>query len=165
MTQAEVLNVSVKVDEYVSKYKKLPNKVKVGNYYFSIPEYTYMISKTIQYKYKNKTSSINVKYDVKNPSNPTGSRIKGTIHIKHYFKYSNKLIKFINKNKAASNYVKTNLGKMQYQTTVYTLNKILQWSYDNEGDLPNSVQVIISKNHKMNKKYRLIKEKHFYLLQ
>jgi len=151
LKQSEILKASVYVDNYVSKNKKLPDKVNIGGYDFSIPEYTYLLSKTIYYKYNKKNTDVLVKYDVKNPTKPTGTKVKGTLKSKQYSTYVKNLVNYIEKNNRIPNYVNTKIGKMQYQTAVYGFNKILRWSYYNKNKIPSSLTLNIAKNHKINK--------------
>jgi len=151
LSQAQILKASVYINNFVAKNKKLPNKVNIDGYDFSIGEYTYLLSKTIHLKYNKKNSDIVVKYNIKDPSSPSGTKIKGRINSKQYSSYAKNLFKYIEKNNRIPNYVNTKLGRMQYQTAVYGLNKILYWSYYNKNKMPSSLALNIAKNHKMNK--------------
>ena len=150
VSQLEISKASVYVNNYVTKYKKLPNKVNIGGYDFSIPEYTYLLSKTINYKQKNNNADITVKHNVKNPLNPSGSKIKGKIYSKQYYVYAKRLSNFIDNNNQVPNYVNSKLGKMQYQTAVFGFNKIVYWSYTHKGAMPSSIMLNVPKCHKMN---------------
>jgi len=151
LSQAQILKASVYVNNFVVKNKKLPNKVNIGGYDFSIPEYTYLLAKTINYKQNKKKIDVVVKYDIKNPSSPNGGKINGRINSKQYSTYAKNLFKYIEKTNRIPNYVNTKLGRMQYQTAVYGLNRVLYWSYYNKNKLPSSLKLNIPKNHKMNK--------------
>ena len=151
LSQAQILKASTYVNSFVAKNKKLPDNVTIEGYDFSIQEYSYLLSKTIYYKYSKKKTDVVVKYDIKNPPKPTGTKIKGRINVKQYSSYAKKLFKYIEKNNRIPNYVNTKLGKMQYQTAVYVLNRVLYWSYYHKNKLPSSVKLNIPKNHKMNK--------------
>ncbi|WP_225370101.1 hypothetical protein [Methanobrevibacter arboriphilus] len=62
-----------------------------------MPEYMYILSKYIHYQYNQKSTSVTIKYNVKNPSNPTGVTIKGSLTKAQYYSYSkkdNKIYKF-----------------------------------------------------------------------
>lgn len=96
LSQYSIIEASRYVDSYVNKYGKLPNFVKISNYKFSIPEYFYLASKTIQYKYENNKSSIEVKYGVKDPQNIRGTNINGNISIKKFYYYVKEIISYIN---------------------------------------------------------------------
>jgi len=151
LSQSQILKASVYVNNYVAKNKKLPNKVSIGSYDFSMPEYTYLISKTINYKQNNKKTDVIVKYGLKNPPKPTGTKVKGKLNYKFYYKYAKNLSTYIENNNRIPNYVNTKIGKMQYQTAVYGFNRILYWSYTHKDKMPSSISLNIAKNHKMNK--------------
>ena len=151
LTQVQILKASIYINNYVTKYKKLPNKVNIGGYNFSIPEYTYLLNKLIYYKYNKKNTDIIIKYDVKNPKTPMGTKIKGKLTTKQFYTYAKNIIKYIDKNNRVPNYVTTKIGKIQYQTAVYGFNKILYWSHYHKNKLPSSLTLNIAKNNKINK--------------
>jgi transglutaminase-like putative cysteine protease len=109
----------------VGKYGKLPNYVKISGYKFSMPEYLYLVSKTIQYKTKNNKSSIAVKYSVSDPQHIRGSSIYGNISFKTFYSYVKEVISYINYYNVAPNYVDTSIGSIQYQTLVFVFSKVL----------------------------------------
>lgn len=153
LTQSQILKASKTVDNYIKKYNKLPNSINIGGYKFSMPEYMYILSKTIYYQYNKKTTSVTIKYNIKNPSKASGVTIKGSLSKSQYYSYSKKLIKYIdtasNKNQAP-NFLTTKLGKMQYQTIIYMLNKVVYYKYS-KGYLPSKITLKISKNNNINK--------------
>lgn len=151
LTQSQILAASNSVYKHINKYNKLPNYVTIAGYKFSMPEFMYLLSKTIVNKYKKIKSSIVVKYDVKNPTKPTGNTIKAKMNSRHYYKYANNVVNYIVKNNKVPNYVSTSWGRMQYQTAIYSFSKLLQWSYHHGSKLPSSLTVKVSKSHKMNK--------------
>jgi len=114
-------------------------------------EYTYMLSKTIYYKYNKKTTPITIKYDINNPSKATGVNIKGKLTKTQYYTYSKNLYTYMDKNKQAPNYLSTKLGKMQYQTTIYALNKVIYYAATHKGILPSSLSLNIKKTNTLNK--------------
>ena len=151
LSQAKIISASSYVNNYVNKNKKLPKYVKIEGYKFSIPEYMYLMSKTISLKNKKKNTSVVVKYNIKNPAYPNGNNIKGTFTKKQYAAYSKKILNFLTRYNAAPNYVNTKLGKMQYQTAVYGLNKALVSMKKSKNELPKDLKLNVPKTHKMNK--------------
>lgn len=114
-------------------------------------EYAYMLSKTIYYKYLKKTTKITIKYDINNPTKPTGVNIKGKLTKAQYYTYSKNLIKFMDKYNKAPNSVSTKLGTMYYQTFIYSLNKVAYYAATHKGALPSSLSLNIKKTHTLNK--------------
>ena len=149
LSQEEISDASVTVDKYVSKYGKLPNYVTISDNNFSMSEYMYLLAKTVERKYEKNNSPIAVKYNVKNPSNPSGDNIKGKILAADCYDYTERVANFISKEGHAPNYVRTPLGHIQYQQTIYSFIKILQETKDNSP--PKSISLNFNKNSKINK--------------
>lgn len=126
VSQNNVITAAKGLKIYADKNKKLPNYVTVAGYKFSIPEFYYLMSKTISNKNKKISSAITVKYDVKNPSKASGTWVRGNIYSYYSSIYANKIITYINKNKKAPNYITTaGKSKLQYQSNVYLFAKVL----------------------------------------
>lgn len=151
VSQKGVLKSSKNLKNYVSKNKKLPKYVTVEGYRYSVPEFTYLMTKTVEYQKKNLNSRVTVKYNVKNPAKPSGKTIKSKISLSNYYKYSLKTTNYINKYKKVPNYITANKGsKIQYQTAVYMFSSILRYDYYYKK-LPKSVTIKISSSNKINK--------------
>lgn len=150
LSQSSVLAASKSVYNYINKYKKLPNYVTIAGYKYSMSEYMYILSKTLTYKYNKITSSIKVKYEVKNPSKPSGNSIKGTISSKTYYSYAKNIVNYIEKNNRAPNFVTSSLGKIQYQTAIFGLNKVLNYLYA-RGKLPTTLTISVGSSSSLNK--------------
>lgn len=126
VSQSSVITAAKGLKTYTERNKKLPNYVTVAGYKFSVPEFYYLMSKTISNKNKKITTAITVKYDVKNPTKASGTWVKGNIYSYYYSIYANKIISYINTYKKAPNFVKTAGGsKLQYQSNVYLFAKVL----------------------------------------
>ncbi|KZX14929.1 pseudomurein-binding repeat protein [Methanobrevibacter cuticularis] len=151
LSQSSILKASKLLHNYISKNKKLPNYVTINNYKFSIPEFMYLLSKTIISKYNKVKSDITIKYDIKNPSKPSGSNIKGKLSSKQHYSSAKNIVKFINKYNKVPNYINTKLGRVQYQTAIYGLNKVLAWSYNHKSKLPTALSLNVKKTNNLNK--------------
>jgi len=114
-------------------------------------EYAYLLSKTIQAKNNKNTGQITIKYNIKNPPKASGVNIKGTLTKNQYLALSKSLYSFMDKNNRAPNFLSTKLGNMQYQTVIFTLNRVILFSNNNKGALPSSVSINIGKSHSLNK--------------
>jgi len=150
LSQAKIISASSNVSKFVNKNKKLPNFVTIDGYKFSIPEYMYLVSKTISLRNNKDNSKVIVKYDIKNPTNLKRDNIKGIFTKKQYSTYSKNIVNFIMRNGFVPSFVDTKLGKMQYQTTVFALNSVLV-SMEKNKKLPKNLRLNIKKNHRMNK--------------
>ncbi|MBZ9571033.1 transglutaminase domain-containing protein [Methanobrevibacter sp. TMH8] len=151
LTQNQILAASKTVNNYVKKYKKLPNYVTIAGFDFSMQEYLYLLSGTIYYKYNKKTTQIAIRYNIKNPSSPNGVNLKGKLTKAQYYSYAKILINYVKKYNKIPNYINTRLGKMQYQTVIYTFNKILYYSATHKGALASNVAIKIAKSQTLNK--------------
>lgn len=149
LSQENISDSAVSVDKYISKNGKLPNSVKISDYRFSMPEYMYLLSRTVQYKYEKSNSQVTVKYNVKNPTGPSGDNIKGKISAADCQDYSTRVANYISTEDTAPNYVRTPLGHMQYQQAIYSFIKILGETEDNKA--PKSISLNFNKNSKINK--------------
>lgn len=106
----------------------------------------YILSKTITYKYNKIISDIKLKYIVKNPVNPSGNNVKGTISSKTYYNYASYIVKYIEKYNQSPNYIKSGSVKIQYQTTMYSLNKVLNYT-NSYGNLPSTLSINVKATH------------------
>lgn len=150
VSQNSVVNAAKNVNSYVAKNKKLPDSVLVSGYRYSMPEFLYLMSKTISNKKINSNSPIKIKYDIKNPDKATGTGSKGKIYSYYYCMYANTILKSIDKSNKAPNYITTAGGnKLQYQSIIYLFTKIL--STTNKNNLPYYVSVDIKKTTSFNK--------------
>ena len=149
LSQDAISDASVSVDKYVSKHGNLPRSVTISDYNFSMPEFMYLLAKTVEYKYEGRDSKIIVKYNVNNPTNPSGDNINGKISAADCQDYSTRVANFISNEGRAPNYVGTPLGNIQYQQTIYSFIKILEETQDNNA--PKSISFNFNKNNKINK--------------
>ena len=90
-----------------------------------MPEYLYLISKTIQHKHKKNNSAITVRYNFKDPQNIRGSAIHGNMSYREFYNSVIQVIRYMNYYKVAPNYIDTNVGMMQYQTIIFVFTKAL----------------------------------------
>lgn len=146
LSQDDIIAAAQYLDEYLSRHDKLPNYVTISDYKYSIPEFMYLLAKTIEYKYEKNNAQITVKYNVKNPTKPTGTDIKGKISSEDCIDYTKRVANYISSKGIVPNYVTIKLGNMQYQATIYSFIKILE-----KKNLPKSISVNIKKSSKINK--------------
>ncbi|MCL2115696.1 MAG: transglutaminase-like domain-containing protein [Methanobrevibacter sp.] len=151
LSQSSIVAASSNISSYVSIYGKLPSYVEISSYKFSMPEYLYLISKTIQHQYKNSDSQFKPKYNVKNPKKPIGTNVKMKISSNSYYKYATRIANFISKYSTVPNYLNVGTTKIKYQTIIYIFTKALTWSKFNGNKLPSSLFFNIKKNSKINK--------------
>jgi len=150
VSQSSVLRTSKNLKNFVNKNKRLPNTVTVDGYKLSIPEFTYLMSKTVENKRKKVSSNVTVKYNVKNPKKPSGTTIRVKIPSSRYSSYAVKTSKFINKNNRVPNFLNAPKNtRIQYQTYVYMFSSVLAHNHDKKR-LPKSISLRVTKSHRMN---------------
>ncbi len=148
VSQAAVISGAKRVKTYADKNKKLPDYVTLSGFKYSMPEFLYVMSKTIDNKYNKKSSSIATKFNIENPSKPSGTWVKGNIYSVYYYDYAKKVIKYSDKNKKAPNTITTAGGnKLKYQTTVYLFAKAL---VNTKTKLPYYVYINIKAGNPIN---------------
>jgi len=144
ISQSSIVEASLFLEDYILRNGKLPNYVVVSDWKFSIAEFIYLQAKTIKYKYEGKSNSISPIFWVKNPSKPNGDNINGVVSSKDYYDYASRVSNYILKESTVPNYVNTPLGKIQYQTIVYSFVKILS------QNLPSYISINIKKSDELN---------------
>ena len=151
LSQSSIINAANSVKDYTDKNKKLPNYVTISGYKFSMPEFSYLLSKTVANQYKKSKSDVSVKHDTKNPSKPSGTNINSRINSKTYYNYATRITKYIDKNKKVPNFISASKGsKIQYQTAIYIFSSILS-NTKSKKKLPSYVNINIKKSNSINK--------------
>ncbi|BBL62094.1 hypothetical protein MARBORIA2_09640 [Methanobrevibacter arboriphilus] len=149
VSQSSVIAASKKLKAHVDKNKRLPDTVIINKYKFSMPEFFYLMSKTISYKNSKIKSNVAVKYNIKNPSKASGTWVKGKIYSYYYSIYANKIIKNIDKYNKAPDYLVTAGGnKLQYQSNIYLFASVLSKT---KTKLPYYVNINIKSANPINK--------------
>lgn len=151
LSQNDIVSASKVVNRYVSKYSKLPDYVKIKGEKFSMAEFLYIMSKTIEYKYKNSNSKITVKYSIKNPARPTGDSINAVLSFKECYNTALEVKNYINSYKVAPGNMNIDndeyaTGSMQYQTIIYSFAKLLS-----KEDKNSSISINVKNTSKINK--------------
>lgn len=149
VSQNRVISAAKTVNNHVTKNRRLPNSVLVSGYRYSMPEFLYLMSKTINNKKIKSDSPIKVKYDVKDPIKAMGTGSKGRIYSVYYCRYANTVIKSIDKNNRAPNFITTAGGnRLQYQSIIFVFARVLS---STKNDLPYYVPVNIKRSTSFNR--------------
>jgi len=135
-----------KLNTYIKKNNKLPKTVACDGYKLTIPEFTYLLMKTIQYKNNNNLSPIVLKSGVKYPNFPTGDSVNKRIYLKDYYQHALRTSKYVDKHNKLPNYLKDNGKKIQFQTYVFKFSQALSVE-----KLAPYVYLNVKKNSKLNK--------------
>lgn len=150
LSQKVIFAGSKLVKNYINKNGKAPNYITMNNHKFCMSEFLYLVTKATTYKYKGSKSDLNVKYGVKNPANPSGVNVNGYFKKANYYKVANNIANFITKNNQVPNYASTSLGKMKYQTLLFTYSRIGDY-IGTYNKLPNSAYINVKTSHSINR--------------
>lgn len=151
-TMSEIAEAGIRVKAWTDNNGKLPNYVTIAGIKITMPELYYLLTKVVVDKYNTGAigAPITIKYNILNPSKPSGVSVSGSLTKAQYVKNAQSIVNFINSNNQAPNYVSTALGKIQYQTSIYMYSKVLKTTY-NTGTMPATVSISVSSGHSMNK--------------
>lgn len=151
LSQSSIIKAADSVKKFADKNKKLPDFVTISGYKFSMPEFNYLLSKTIVNQNKKIKSDITVKYNIKNPSKPSGTNLKVRVFSKNYLDFAARNIKFIDKNNQIPNFISSSKGsKIQYQSGIYIFASVLA-NVHSKKKLPSYVDVNIKSSNGINK--------------
>ncbi|KZX15403.1 pseudomurein-binding repeat-containing protein [Methanobrevibacter filiformis] len=151
ISQDDVFKVSTSAKKYVDSNGKLPKYVTISGYNYSMPEYLYLISRTISLKSSNSQNQVTVKYDTKNPTSPSGVSINKDLSKSTYNSLSKKVYDYIDSKNTAPNYVSSPYGNIQYQSILYGFIKIGNWYNQNGKKLPVYLTLNVKKTSDLNK--------------
>ena len=133
----DIVKASKNVKKYISKNKKLPSSVKIGDVTFPTAEYLYLASKAIVNLKADNKKAISVK-NVENPTKPKAAANLGIL--KDYKSVAKSIVKTAESNGVMPNSVSSKIGTIGYKGVVYSFADILT-SYGNKNKLPSYVQV------------------------
>lgn len=138
---AQISEGSSKVKTYVDSNNKtqLPDQVLIGNQNLNMPQLLYLQVSAVIILNRSGNSNVTLKNVTKAPS-PSQNLTSGTITKTEYVTLAANIKKFMDTNGRAPNYVSTSLGKMSYESSVYTFSKILDF-YKTNKRLPATVSV------------------------
>ena len=138
----QITDASSKVKTYVENNNgtNLPNNVTIGNQTVTMPQFLYLITSAVILINNNSLNSTITLKNVNKSTTSTQNLTSGNISKTDYLILAGNIKNFINANGRAPSYVNTPLGKMSYETSVYTFSKILNF-YKINKRLPNTVSV------------------------
>ncbi|MCL2687732.1 MAG: hypothetical protein FWE58_04280 [Methanobrevibacter sp.] len=148
VSQSAIISAAKKVKTQTDRTKLLPDYVTISKFKFTMPEFYYLMAKTIDNRQKGISSSITPKYGIKDPNKPSGTWVKGKIYSYFYAGYARKVISSSEKLGRVPNTITTAGGnKLQYQTTIYLFAKTLA---NTKKNLPYFVNINIKAANPIN---------------
>ena len=132
-----ILDAAASIKSFIDSNQRLPNYVTIDSKQISISEMLRIMSiSVLQLKTDIKTSVVLVNVDA--AADPTGNDINGQINKTEYLDIAQRIKSFIDSNGIAPNYVSSSLGKIQYESTIYMMAKVLNF-YNTNNRLPSYV--------------------------
>lgn len=130
----DVLNVAVKLKNYISENKSMPSKIKYKNYTFTSPQISYLMAVAIKHiSQKNKNDIILINASA--PSKSVGE-IYDTVYKKDFLKIAKNVAGPSTFNRKNPSYVKYSFYKVPYKVYVASFSRILDY-YKETKKLPN----------------------------
>ena len=138
-TVSQITDAAARVKAYIETNHKLPNYVTIGTTQVEMPEFLKLLTAGLLQINNKTTTSITLK-DVGSASKPTESVKSGTITKAGYLDLAKRVNAFINANGVLPNYASSSLGKLNYESLIYSFSKILAF-YKTNDRLPSYVTV------------------------
>ena len=138
-TVSQITDAAARVKAYVETNHKLPNYVTIGTTQVEMPEFLKLLTAGLLQINNGTTTSITLK-DINSAAKPSESVKSGNITKSGYLDLAKRVNAFINTNGALPNYATSSLGKLNYQSLIYTFSKVMAFYKTNEK-LPNYVTV------------------------
>ena len=138
-TLSQINSASARVNKYIENKHRLPKYVTIGASQVKMPAFLKLLTADIIQLNNGKTTPIKLK-NVKTPSKTTESFKSGKINKSGYLGLAKRVNTFINENGVVPKQSTSNLGKMNYNSLVYTFSKIPAF-YKTHKRLPSYVSV------------------------
>ena len=138
-TVSQITDAATRVKAYIETNHVLPNYVTIGTTQVKMPDFLRLLTTVLLQINNGTTTSITLK-DINSAAKPSESVKSGDITKASYLDLAKRVNAFINTNGALPNYATSSLGKLNYQSLIYTFSKIMAFYKTNEK-LPNYVTV------------------------
>ena len=123
------------VRTYVDANNKLPNYVSIGTSHVTMSQFLELLTSALL-QINNGIKTPVVLKSIDPPSDSSGDLVNGTINKAELLNIAQNIKSFIDSNGIAPNYATSSLGKIQYESTVYMMAKVLDF-YNTNNRLPN----------------------------
>ncbi|MGV8143943.1 MAG: pseudomurein-binding repeat-containing protein, partial [Methanothermobacter sp.] len=118
-TTEQINCAAYKVKTYIEKYNVLPNYVVIGDTKVAMPQFLELMTDNLL-AISNGSETSPTLEDVKEPTDISQSLESGTLSKTEYIDVAKTINSYISSNDKAPGYVSTSLGKMGYETMVYS---------------------------------------------
>jgi len=138
-TVSQITDAATRVKAYIETNHVLPNYVTIGTTQVKMPDFLRLLTAGLLQINNGTTTSITLK-TVGTPAQPSENITSGNITKANYLDLAKRVKAFIDVNGIAPNYATSNLGKLRYESLIYTYSKIFSYYQTNKA-LPNYVSV------------------------
>ncbi|HML05188.1 MAG TPA: transglutaminase domain-containing protein [Methanobacterium sp.] len=134
-----ILGAATNVKSFIDSNSRLPNYVQIDSTQVSMSEMLRIMSVSVLQLSTGIKTPVTFK-DVDTATNSTGSIVSGNVTKTEFLDIAQRIKSFIDSNGIAPNYVTSSLGKMQYESTIYMMAKVLDF-YNTNNRLPSYVSM------------------------
>ena len=138
-TVSQITDAATRVKAYIETNHVLPNYVTIGTTQVKMPDFLRLLTAGLLQINNGTTTSITLN-TVCNPAQPSENITSGNITKANYLDLAKRVKAFIDANGIAPNYATSTIGKLRYESLIYTYSKILNY-YQTNKVLPNYVSV------------------------
>ncbi|OPY23012.1 MAG: Transglutaminase-like superfamily protein [Methanobacterium sp. PtaU1.Bin242] len=138
-SSSQINSASSNVKSFIESNNRLPDYVTVSGVQVSMPQFLQLLTDNLLNLGSGLKTSV-VLDAVNTPTNPSESVKSGNIYKSEYLTLAQTIKSSIDSTGIAPDYVNSSLGKIRYETLIYTFSKILNFQNTN-GRLPNYVSV------------------------
>lgn len=138
-TTQQITEAAGRVTAYINSKHKLPNYVSMGSVKVTMPEFLKLLTTGLIQVNKGITSKIELT-GVTAPKKVQESIKSGSLSKATYLSIATRVQSFINSDSRAPNFATSSLGKMGYQSLIYTYSNIMSYKYKNKV-LPSTVSI------------------------
>ncbi len=135
----EITDAASRVKTYTENNHKLPNYVQISSRQISMPDFLRLMAVCTKRINSGSTSKITSKH-INSPPTPSENVNNGNIYRSQYIDMAQRIESFSDSNYMAPNYVRSSIGNIRFENTVYIYSKILNY-YKEHKTLPTYVYV------------------------
>jgi hypothetical protein len=140
VSMENINNASGRVKTFIETNDCLPNYVTISGRQITMPQFLSLTTTAVL----NINASLNTSIILKNfgnAENPLETITNGNVNSTEYLDIANRVKNFMYTNGVAPNYASTSLGKMRFETLIYTFSRILHVYAVNNNTLPSYITV------------------------
>jgi len=139
LSYSEISVASKVIEKYGSSNGKIPNGIVIDNKSISMDDYLYAAARTTINLNTNQKKTITTN-NYKPPTNPPTITATGTLTKNGYLQTAANIKKYMETYGRSPNYATTTIGKVNYQSLIYTYSRIINF-YNTNKRLPSSVTI------------------------